>query len=77
MILDITQMGPGISLWWALLSLAVGVALVALIVLRVWKENRQRRAQREKRQGEKNGGQDSEARKKDDSIDGDAGGDEL
>lgn len=37
---DITQMGPGMSLGWALLSLAVGVAIVVLIAVRIWREKR-------------------------------------
>lgn len=49
---EVTQMGPGISLWWALLSLAVGVAIVVLIAVRVWRETRERREKKGAEEGE-------------------------
>lgn len=45
MVLDVTQMGPGISLWWALLSLAVGLGIVVLIVVKIWRENLQKKSE--------------------------------
>ncbi len=46
MVGDISQMGPGVSLWWALLSAAVGMALVVFVVARVWREHRQMQTKR-------------------------------
>lgn len=43
MVLDITQMGPQMSLWWALVSLAVGLGIVVLIAVKIWRENRHKK----------------------------------
>lgn len=53
MIADITQMSPGISLGWALMSLAVGVMIVAVVVWRLWRDHQKKKTMQPRSPGSK------------------------